>query len=111
MALEGVAAEAAQCAASHSVYQMIDVERNVGSLPVKADWVVEAHFSHQENIRMEGLADAVAGVSFVAAEFGATLPLVSEASRWLSSEVVADVVVSAAASSHCLCFVGVQRKD
>jgi hypothetical protein len=111
VAIEWGAAEAAQCAASHSVYQMIDVERNVGSLPVKADLVVETHFSHQEKIRSEGLADAVAGVSFVAAEFGATLPLVFEASRWLSSEVAADVVVSVAGSSRCLCFVGLQRKD
>jgi hypothetical protein len=108
VATEWAAAEAAHCAASRSVYQTIDVERNAGALPAKT---VEAHFFHPGKIHWEGPADAAAGLPFVVAEFEAALPLSFEAARRVSSEAVVDAAVSISGPRRCLCFVGGQQED
>jgi hypothetical protein len=101
------AAEAGQCVISHSVYLKVDVETSAVPPLAMADLSVETHFFLRKN-RLAVPAFAAAGLSAVAAVFGATLPFASEGARWVSFELVTDVVVSASGPSRCLCCVVVE---
>ena len=64
---EPAAVEADRCVLSHAVYLVLEVRAIVVPFLAMSDWVARVCFSLRGKIQFEVLANAVAGLMFVAA--------------------------------------------
>jgi hypothetical protein len=78
---EPAAVEADQCVLSHAVYLVLEVGAIAVPFLAMSDWVARVCFSLRGKIHFEVLANAVAGLMFVAAVLEAIPPFAGEGVR------------------------------